>query len=236
MNIGDSFEMTTWNKYGIVGFDSASKRHFSSIDFADFKKSTKIDHKVIINLTLKTNVFHTLPKINQCCVFNNKSLKYDGLNNLKRINCNISQEDFVRNYINKREMVMLTGCQDHWKAKNWTVHNLLHRYASEWTTVYNVANKENCKSGDLNGRRIYELIKKGYFVRVFHQLWKSQKGWQKNEKKYKLDLIDDYTYPKPFPKDMFDDLYSDSDQAYIMLATAETGNIIYLIQKIALSK
>ena len=60
-------------------------------------------------------------------------------------------------------------------------------------------------------------------VRVFHQLNKSLKGWHKNEKYLKLDLLEEYSYPEPLPKDIFGDLHADSDQAYVMLATPGTG-------------
>ena len=220
----NGFERNTWSRNSIVSMDTASQTYFSSIDFADLKMSNNTDHKVIIYLTLNHKVFHTVTTIDQCCVFNKKSIEYDGIDNLNRISCKIPSKKFKNDYVNKRQIVMLTDCQDNWQARNWTFSKLLNRYpASEWTTVYNVDEDQECKSGDLKGKRILDLIGKGYYVRVFHQLNKSLKGWQRHERSLKLDLLDEYSHPEPFPKDIFGDIYADSDQAYVMLATNGTG-------------
>ena len=45
----------------------------------------------------------------------------------------------------------------------------------------------------------------------------------------KLDLLDEYTNPAPFPKDEFDELDIPSDQAYIMFSSSKTGTYSMII-------
>ena len=40
----------------------------------------------------------------------------------------------------------------------------------------------------------------------------------------KLDLLDQYNYPDPFPNNKFDELKIPIDQAYVMFSTSKTGN------------
>ena len=44
----------------------------------------------------------------------------------------------------------------------------------------------------------------------------------------KLDLLDEYKTPPPFPKDEFKSLDIPTNQAYIMFSTAKTGKCICL--------
>ena len=103
---------------------------FSKIDFADIVSSSDPTDVVILNLNLNQMIHHTFPKIDQCCKLNGGKVKYDGIDNIKRIDCNMSQKEFFEKYINEREPVMMKGCQNEWKAGNWTIGNLLDRYRS----------------------------------------------------------------------------------------------------------
>ena len=42
-----------------------------------------------------------------------------------------------------------------------------------------------------------------------------------------LDLLEEYTFPKPMPEDAFAKYHIDSDEAYLMLATVGTGNSLF---------
>ena len=68
-------------------------------------------------------------------------------------------------------------------------------------------------------------MKNKIFIKSMTHLPKSKKNkLDRNEREHlKLDLLDEYDYPSPFPKDQFDQLNITSDQAYFMFSTAETG-------------
>jgi hypothetical protein len=66
-------------------------------------------------------IFHTWPTLDRCCKLHGKSVIYDGIDNIPRIPCDMSRGDFYKEYVGKREPVMLQGCQNDWKAKNWTM-------------------------------------------------------------------------------------------------------------------
>ena len=55
-----------------------------------------------------------------------------------RISCDISKEEFTEKYLNKREPVVLEGCQDDWPARDWTFDNILDRFPGEvlWETRF----------------------------------------------------------------------------------------------------
>ena len=79
---------------------------------------------------------------------------------------------------------------------------------------------------DLKSNEVKNLMDKGYFVKVFQSLPKSEIGWTNGETEYKqymLELMEEYAFPKPMPEDLFHKYHVVSDQAYLMLATAGTG-------------
>ena len=104
----------------IVGFQPQLGIAFSKIDFEDFVVSNNSADVMILNLNLKNMIDHTFPRIDRCCKINNRKIEYDGIDNMKRIDCDISKEEFTAKYVNQREAIMMKGCQTNWKAKNWT--------------------------------------------------------------------------------------------------------------------
>ena len=72
-----------------------------------------------------------------------------------------------------------------------------------------------------------KLINNGYLVKVFKNLPKGELGWwrygETEYEQYMLELMEEYTFPKPMPEDIFEKYHVDSDQSYLMLATAGTG-------------
>ena len=42
-------------------------------------------------------------------------------------------------------------------------------------------------------------------------------------KTFGLELLEEYAFPQPMPEDKFYDYHVDTNQAYLMLATEETG-------------
>ena len=143
----------------------------------------------------------------------------------------MTEANFNELYINQRKPVILKGCQDLWRAKNWTFENLLNRYESKWFTQYCRNKKMDCKSSNLHGWKVQDLIRHGYQVKVFNKLPKSYRGWTTAEEylSFKVDLLEEYDFPSPLPKDVFESIHAETDQAYIMLSTNGTGKYSTLL-------
>ena len=106
---------------------------------------------------------------------------------MKRIDCNISKEEFTAKYVNQREAIMMKGCQTKWKAKNWTIENLLNRYNNisiddnshyhfPWQTYYQETIDGSLKKKFFTSSQLKDLINAGYFVKILQQLPKTLKG------------------------------------------------------------
>ena len=69
---------------------------------------------------------HSLPMINRCCkILPHEVVKFEGTDYIPRINhCTLSEKTFFSEFVLKREPIMLLGCQDTWKAKNWTFRGM----------------------------------------------------------------------------------------------------------------
>ena len=160
-------------KNQITAQDSASGTTYSVIDFDDFQDSNDDTHYVMINLNEIGSIHHTFPPIDRCCKANGRTIKYDNIDNVRRIDCNISKEEFKKEYIDKRKLVVLTGCQDEWKAKNWTFGDLLGRYVSKWPLTWYHTQEDDCYAGYLNGPTIFNMMKKKIKVKSMTQLRKS---------------------------------------------------------------
>ena len=151
------------------------------IDFADFKLSPDPNDYITINLNLKNMVKHTFEPIDRCCTAKKKLLKFDGIDNMNRISCDISKDDFTKDFINKRRPVILTGCQRHWKASNWTINSLLLRYHEmNWpiSCYYNI--KGNCFSRNVDKDEMMHLLTRNVPLKTFVKIPKSLRGQLEN--------------------------------------------------------
>ena len=107
----------------------------------------------------------------------------------------------------------------------------MQRYPAElnitWATLAKdpITNETFIKR--MTGPDILSLVKKGYLIKVFEKLNANLKRENMSKRmllRYKMDLFKDYSYPKPFPKDMFLRLpHGSPNQAYLMLGTKGTG-------------
>ena len=223
---GNYLDMKKLTNMGIVAIQPLKSLAYTKIDFSDFIPINNSEECIILNLELTNVIDHTFPKVDRCCQMNGKKIEYDGIDNIKRIDCNISQKYFTDKYVNRREAIMMKGCQTEWKASNWTIENLLDRYES-WPTFHqNDINSTWSGKTLLKSNKIKNLIESGHFVKIFPKLNKNIKGWTRNketEVKLMLDLIDEYSVPYSMPEDEFYKYHVDTDQAYIGFATAETG-------------
>ena len=212
---------------------------YSKIDFTDMITSTNPSDIVILNLNLNQMIDHTLPKIDRCCKLKGEEIQYDGIDNIQRIDCNISQKEFFEEYVYKRDVVMLKGCQNEWMAKNWTIENLFDRYQSlkskPWDSYFQKTVKGSIHEQHLNTQSVKFAFNNGYLIKVFKKLQKDAKGWTEDKDEameLMLDLFDDYSFPKPLPEDEFYDFHVDTNQAYLLLSTEGTGKTVALIVQI----
>ena len=227
--------ITKFIQLGIAAGDLRSGKTYSQIDFADLEE-IEADMGIgkggmIFNLDLKERIRHTFPPIDRCCHVNGRILKFDNIDDIDRIQCNITSNDFKNDYVDKRKPVILNGCQESWKARNWTFGNLLGRYVSKWPMSYYFNEKEDCFAGYLDGPKIFRMMRNGAFVKSMTHLPKSKlEQLNESEKEYlKLDLLNEYNFPQPFPKDVFEEMNIENDQAYIMFSTRETGTLFISI-------
>ena len=124
-------------KNNVVAIQPQQNTMFSKIDFIDIVSSTNPADIIILNLNLNHMIDHTLPKIDRCCKLNDDlEVKYDGIDNIQRIDCNIPKNEFLEKYVIGREAVLMKGCQNEWMARNWTIENLLDRYRESSLSVH----------------------------------------------------------------------------------------------------
>ena len=90
-------------------------------------------------------------------------------------------------YVNQREAIMMEGCQTNWKAKNWTIDNLLNRYNNitvgeneqyyfPWKVYFQKTTDGTAKDKVFTSSQIQTLINAGYFIKIFRNLPRRDKG------------------------------------------------------------
>ena len=108
MDINDAI-LNEWTNIDVVAIQVQQKIMFSKMDFSDLKASNNTDDYVIINLNMNQMITHTFPEIDRCCKLNGRRVQFDGIDQIDRIDCDIPKEEFLENYIRKREPIMMTG-------------------------------------------------------------------------------------------------------------------------------
>ena len=101
---------------------------YKAIDFKDIVANPNPENStfngIIVKLKNKNSndkIMHTLPKINRCCQIGaTEKVQYDGIDNVMKDSCDISEWEFIDKYVRRRNPVLLSGCQDTWAARNWT--------------------------------------------------------------------------------------------------------------------
>ena len=184
---GNKIDNDKLTELDIVAFQPQLEIAFSKIDFEDFVVSNDSADVMILNLNLKNMIDHTFPKIDRCCKLKDRRIEYDGIDNMKRIDCDVSKEEFSAKYVNRREAIIMKGCQTKWKAKNWTIENLLNRYNNislddntlyhfPWELLYQENIDGSFKEGKFTSSLVKDLIKAGFFVKIVQKLPKKLKG------------------------------------------------------------
>ena len=109
-------------------FLECNKFEFSDIhqNHNDIAKASNIVILRIRNIT-KDQVTHSLPLIDRCCKssgwdqdVNQLNRKFIIKDSISRIPCNISKRAFLKDYVMKRNCVILSNCSDAWEARKWT--------------------------------------------------------------------------------------------------------------------
>ena len=162
-----------WETQSIVAHEEPSGRAFLSIDFNELEPTHLEGQKLVIKLKLTDRIYDFHPKTNRCCKFNGRKLKYDNIDNMERVSCNISRKIFHKKFVSKRKAVLLTGCQNGWKAKDWTFGNLLGRYLSKWAISYYHQESDDCYTGYVEGPKIFHMMKNKTKVKSITRIRKS---------------------------------------------------------------
>ena len=111
------FDKNQLKNISIAGIHLKKKSVYSKIDFADLIFSNESDDTIILNLEDSLKIDHTFPIIDRCCKLNGRNIIYDGIDNMKRINCDLSQKEFTEEYVNRREAIMMVGLVMDWVAR-----------------------------------------------------------------------------------------------------------------------
>ena len=101
--------------------------------------------------------------------------------------------------------------------------------SNPWETYFQKSREEPIEKNHLNSESVKIALNNGYLVKIFQKLRKDAKGWTEDinvAKELMLDLLYEYSLPKPMPEDEFYNFHVDTNQAYLMLATAGTGTLI----------
>ena len=184
---GNNIDNDKFTELDIVAFQPQLGIAFSKIDFEDFVVSNNSADVMILNLNLKNMIDHTFPKIDRCCKLKNRRIEFDGIDNMKRIDCDASKEEFTSKYVNQREAIIMKGCQTKWKAKNWTTENILNRYNNisldddtlyhfPWEPLYQETIDGSFKEKTFTSSQVKDLINAGFLVKIVQQLPKRLKG------------------------------------------------------------
>ena len=127
---GNYLDYDALTNINVVAIQPRQEITYSKIDFADFVPSNYSQDVIILNLKLNHSIYHTFQEIDKCCKLNGKNVEYDGIDNMEQIDCKMPRKEFTEKFVNRREAVIMKGCQTDWKARNWTIQNLLDRYDS----------------------------------------------------------------------------------------------------------
>ena len=112
---------------------------------------------------------------------------------------------------------------------------LLSRYPSEmnvnWVTVTrHPSSNYTGRIRNIPGHDILHLYESNHTVKVFERLSARLKRKNMSKRRYlleKMDLFQEYSHPKPFPRDMYLRLPDGSpDAAYVILGQKGTGIIL----------
>ena len=114
--------------------------NFSNIQFKEeYLNQTNSIIVIKIKDNRKGSIAHTPISIDRCCKSFTVEPNISNISSIKdiipRASCNMTKEDFLSKYVQKRKALILQGCQNQWRARKWTLEGtvpfdfiiLLHR-------------------------------------------------------------------------------------------------------------
>ena len=149
------------------------------------------------------------------------------MDKLERISCDISREDFEKQYETKRRPVMLVGCDENWLARErWTFEELAERFDNNtrWRVELDIPGND--------GETIREAVK-----------WKHIVKWMSTGKRFYIFdelksshskvLLEDYTTPGPFHnidlhRHLFQFPYEDGPMRWFAMGTKYSGSLAHI--------
>ena len=118
--------------------------NFSNIQFKD-ENLNQTNSIIVIKVkdNRKGSIAHTPISIDRCCKSFTVEPNISNISSIKdiipRASCNMTKEDFLSKYVQKRKSLILQGCQNQWRARKWTLEGtvlfnfiiLLHRLQTQ---------------------------------------------------------------------------------------------------------
>ena len=100
--------------------------NFSNIQFKDENLNQTNSIMVIkIKDNRKGSIAHTPISIDRCCKSFTVEPNISNISSIRdiipRASCNMTKEDFLSKYVQKRKALILQGCQNQWRARKWTL-------------------------------------------------------------------------------------------------------------------
>lgn len=89
-------------------------------DNSDNSDTSDSSFELFVNLK-SVNVKHIWPTVDRCCKRPPNDFGFENIDQISRIGCDVDKDEFFENFVQKRKAVMLLGCSDDWKAKDWTI-------------------------------------------------------------------------------------------------------------------
>ena len=175
--------------------------------------------------------------IDTCCPahkeINSRKIMRSIKDTLERIPCNVSQDEFLQQYVQKRKAVMLTNCTADWVAqKKWTIQDLLDEKSGSlfWRGDINTLDRKFALFKDneeFSGKLLKAVMKSNGTIRVFDEKGhKKHTKARKNGRKLRTDkthLFSDYSQPHPVPVDFYRNAGILTNYQWIILSQKNTG-------------
>ena len=194
----------------------------------------------ITNITEETKIEATNPwnDIDTCCPKHKKTkvkeIKRTINDTIPRIACDISPQQFLRKYVEKREPVILVNCSKNQAGQHqWTLDTLLSLQGGKlkWTSDYETDIKQLKKFASkkaLSGNLLKHIVKNNGTIRVFDQLGRRKHTAARLAGDYKdtdkMQLFSEYSKPGPVPTDYYEQAGILTDYQWLILSHRDTGD------------
>ena len=212
------------------------------LDMDSFKVSKdKTTLVKIRNVTKDTKIEASSPwnDIDICCPkhkkINTNKIMRTVNDTMPRISCDISQDEFFRRYVKKREAVILVNCTKEWIAqREWTMEKLLNENEGRlmWRSDFETERRQFQrfkKKTTFSGNFLKTIARINGTFRVFDELGrKKHAAGRRNGTKLETDktyLFSQYSKPAPIPTDHYEKAGILTNFQWLIMSQKDTGNI-----------